>query len=522
MKKVTICPVGKAHHLLLDGKPDILLAGELHNSSSSSPEYMKPIWGRLAKLGCDTVISALSWELIEPQEGVFDFTTLDAMVADARQAGLKLVLLWFGSWKNSRTNYAPEWVKRDTVRFPRALDPSRRPLTVVSCYGTDALEADAKAYCAMLQRLTEIDTDGTVIAIQIENEVGLLGSDMDYSPAALKAFAKRVPADLAARLRADFERLDPDLKRCCSRSGLSGSWEKAFGRMAKEAFMAYSYATFINELARRGKQICDLPMYVNTWTIQYDDEPAGSYPCGGPVSKVHDIWRFAAPDIDFLAPDIYRLCFEQECAPYMRNGNPLFIPEVRRDKWGVANTYTAIGKFHALCYAPFGIDSVANSATVNIINSVQESCAAMESTPIADMLQAVYRQLASLKPLLLQHYGCDTLTGFTQYNDTAISVTSGGFQFRIRFNQPLDKAEFPAAGLIVTLDDGEYLFAGYGYSVEFLRAENGDRYMEYGSVDEGVYENGTFRRGRRLNGDELGVSLGKEPCLRLVRVFSFD
>ena len=44
-----------------------------------------------------------------------------------RENNLKLVLLWFGSWKNSMSCYAPGWVKKDFRRFPRTRDRNGVP-----------------------------------------------------------------------------------------------------------------------------------------------------------------------------------------------------------------------------------------------------------------------------------------------------------------------------------------------------------------------------------------------------------
>jgi GH35 family endo-1,4-beta-xylanase len=72
-----------ARQLVVDGKPFLILAGELHNSSSSSREYMKAIWPQLAQRNLNTVLAVVTWELIEPQEGRFDFTSVDDCIPEA-------------------------------------------------------------------------------------------------------------------------------------------------------------------------------------------------------------------------------------------------------------------------------------------------------------------------------------------------------------------------------------------------------------------------------------------------------
>src|SRR5262249_29873875 len=109
---------GDATQLIIDGKPFLVLGGELHNSSSSSIEYMKPVWPRLAAMHLNTVLLPVAWETIEPEEGKFDFRCVDGLLEGARANNLKLVFLWFGAWKNTYSSYVPAWVKINTERFP--------------------------------------------------------------------------------------------------------------------------------------------------------------------------------------------------------------------------------------------------------------------------------------------------------------------------------------------------------------------------------------------------------------------
>jgi GH35 family endo-1,4-beta-xylanase len=97
--KVVKTPQG-GHHVLLDDKPFCILAGELQNSSFSSAEYMKPLWPKLIEDGVNTCFAGVYWASIEPEEGKFDFDELDEAIKDARENGMRLVLLWFASYKN--------------------------------------------------------------------------------------------------------------------------------------------------------------------------------------------------------------------------------------------------------------------------------------------------------------------------------------------------------------------------------------------------------------------------------------
>jgi len=110
---------GTATQLIVDGKPYLARAGELSNNGATSVEYMAPIWPNFVEAKLNTVLAGVSWAQIEPQEGKFDFSVLDGIVREARSHKLRLVLLWFASYKNGSSSYPPDWLKRDFERFPR-------------------------------------------------------------------------------------------------------------------------------------------------------------------------------------------------------------------------------------------------------------------------------------------------------------------------------------------------------------------------------------------------------------------
>lgn len=225
-------------HLMVDGAPFLMLGGELHNSSTGSAHYMADIWQRMADIHINTVIAPVSWELIEPVEGQFDFSQLDNMVQGARAQGLRLVILWFGSWKNGMSMYAPAWVKQNPKRFPLAHFKDGQPIAALSTLGTESVKADAKAYRAMMQHLKEIDGEQhTVLMIQIENEMGTLdqmsmymrGNNRamrDYSPLANKAFESEVPAALMQYLPEEQEAAE-----ACHCRGMEGARQPNEGQL---------------------------------------------------------------------------------------------------------------------------------------------------------------------------------------------------------------------------------------------------------------------------------------------------
>ncbi len=187
---------GTAKQLVVDGKPYLALAGELRNSTTSSQAYMQPIWPRLTAAHLNTVLAAVTWELMEPREGRFDFTAVDHILKDARENNQRVVLLWFGTWKNGKSTYDPIWVKTNQTRFPLIQNEQGQSLGTLSTFSDANRDADSRAFGALMRHLRAVDgSKHTVLMMQVENEVGVLDTPRDFSPAANQAFNGPVPKE---------------------------------------------------------------------------------------------------------------------------------------------------------------------------------------------------------------------------------------------------------------------------------------------------------------------------------------
>jgi beta-galactosidase GanA len=495
---------GTRTQFIVDGQPFLLLAGEIHNSSASSLAYMEEhVWGVLTATACNTALVPVYWELLEPEEGHFDFTLVDGLLDGARQRGLRLVLLWFGTWKNAMSTYAPPWVKQDLTRFPRAELVRGVPAGTISALSAEAGQADARAFAALLRHLQEVDGEHTVLMMQVENEPGVLGGARDVSPAANAAYAGPVPAALMTSLAARRAELLPEFQAIWSAAGgrTEGTWEEVFGGDAPEVFMAWHTARFLEAVTAAGKAEYPLPMYANAWLVQPWGARPGAYPSGGPVAKLLDVWRAAAPSLDALAPDIYRPDFQTVCAEYARAGNPLIIPE-SPTRGAEARAFSALATYDALCFAPFGLDSLADPAR----------------------LAETYRTLAQMIPLVAEHQGTGRMVGLDQENGLPLTFPLGGYVLQVDFARS-DPGEHPAGrGLIIALSDTRYVVVGAGFTVRWHPKPDDPRSLEFLSVDEGHYVAGEWYPYRRLNGDEAqGASLRFGDTLRtcLVALHSF-
>lgn len=496
---------GNTTQLIVQGEPWLALGCELGNSTSSSRDYLLPYWKKLKDAGVNTVLAVVSWEQAEPSEGQFDFTVVDNLLADARANNMKLVLLWFGSWKNGITSYTPTWVKKDTKRFPLAQTPEGKPLPILTTLGEETCKADGKAFAALMRHLKDVDSQQqTVIMIQIENEVGLHGHPRDYCPLAETTYHAPVPKTLTDWLTAHRDQLLPETLSAWQANGFktSGTWEEVFGKNDRtaEIFMAWNYASYMNSIAAAGKAEYPLPTFVNAWIVQPEDTRPGNYPSGGPQAQNHDIWRAAAPHIDILSPDIYLNDFPQQLALYTRAGNPVFVPESRSGQNGAANAAYAIGAMGAIGYSPFGFerncDDDTNATFRDFYRKAGSIARQILSAQAEGRIGAAW--LKGDNPMKVKdeiilgdvRIQCELVSSGMR-NGGAPQLTGGTY-------------DPEAIGYVVAIRQEEgFLFLGSNVRVTFLPAD-GKGYVGLAKVTEGVFDQqGQWKEGRWLNGDEI-------------------
>ena len=502
---------GHATQLMVDGKPFLVLGGELSNTVSSDIERMKVVWPLLAgKVHMNTVLTGISWDWIEPEEGKYDFRLVDQLIESARQNNVHIVWIYFGSWKNGLSSFAPAWVKAAQDRFPRAQIRGGKTIEVLSTLSQNNVQAGARAFAALMRHTREVDRTHRVIMVQVENEVGVLGDARDRSPAANEAFAKPVPKELMDYLAKHKQDLLPEFKQVWDAAGArtSGTWEEVFGKGAKadEIFMGWNYARYIDTVAAAGKKEYAIPMFVNAWIVQPEDKGPGDYPSGGPQDHMHDVWRAGAPQIDLLCPDIYLPDFAGIVARYGRSGNPIFVPESAGDIRGAANAFYAIGQHRAIGYSPFGIDNVAR-----LMGFGPDSAQPTGSQPPPDVetlpFSVAYKVLAQLAPSILEHQSKGTIAAASlnrQNPDQQIKLGDYVLNAGLPRNRrtPAVVPDVTGYGIFMATGPDEYLLAGNNLQITFTPNTPGPPIAGIARQENGHFEDGKWVVTRYLAGDD--------------------
>ena len=493
------------HALLVDGQPFLILGGQAHNSSGW-PGMLPQLWQSVTAMNANTLEVPVYWEQIEQQQGKFDFSLIDTLLSKAREHKVRLVLLWFATWKNGSNHYMPEWMKRDAGKYPNITGKNGQPVDSPTPIVKAILEADIKAFAAVMRYLKKADEQHTVIMVQVENEPGAWGSVRDYSATAQRLFEGPVPAEL----------LKPEILKALNTAPVTkGNWKEVFADNADEYFHAWSVAHFIGQVAAAGKAEYALPLYVNAALRDpLTNPPATNYESGGPTDNVIPVWKAAAPMIDLLAPDIYlegsdRVLKVLEL--YNRPGNALFVPEAGLNVQNSKYLYEVIAR-GGIGFSPFGIDG-------NKVVPLE--------TEAAERLKPFALDYAMAAPMMrdLAKWGYEgKIKAVVEREDHAgQTVSLGSWEAVVSFggegrgNKAPPNAQPVGKAMIVQVDENNFIIMGSLCHFSFRPiGKNAGRAWQYLKVEEGKYENGVFKPVRILNGDETdwgGPRLSATPTV---------
>ena len=508
--------------LMVDGAPYTMLGVQVNNSSNY-PAMLGKVWPAAHDVHANTVEIPVAWEQVEPVEGRFDFSWVDTLLAQARQNQLHLVLLWFGTWKNTGPAYAPEWVKFDNRRFPRMVDQKGKPSYCLTPFGDETLKADKKAFVALMTHLKKIDAARhTVLMVQVENEVGTYGLVRDFAAGAQARFEQAVPAAVLQHQKSPVA------------LAAAGSWREVYGDYADQYFHAWAIASYIEEIAKAGRTAYDLPMYVNN-AQRNSAEPLApwkdDFASGGPTYDVIGIYKAAAPHIDIAAPDIYNpesVQFDATLDKFQRPDNPLLVPEMSHAPGYGRYIYQVLGR-GSLGIAPFGIDYTTYS---NFPLGTR-----LTGKPIVEPFAPTYAVFESMQRLWSRWAFEGRTHGVAEPDDRKDrTIPLGAWTATVSFREwqfgekswPNHPTEFPPGTeqpnggvAIAQVADDEFVIVGQHARVRIAStAQQGNGAM-FARVEEGHFDpSGKWVMERNWNGDQTdwGLNLTATPVILKVRM----
>jgi beta-galactosidase GanA len=496
--------------LMVDGAPYLMLGLQVNNSSAW-PGMLPEVWPAVDRLHANTVEMPVYWEQLEPVEGKFDFSVVDALLARARQHKVHLVLLWFGTWKNGAGHYEPEWVKRDPLKYPRVVRSNGAVQDTMSPFGAATLAADKAAFSALMRHLKAADPRHTVLMVQVENEINAYGSGRDYSPEATRLFEGQVPAEFAAAMKVK-----------------AGTWTEAFGAEAENTFQTWSIARYVEQVAKAGKAEYGIPLYLNHSLSNPLAAPReGRLAWPAMTDHVLDIWKATAPSLDVIAPDIYMsqyAQYEKVLDAYARKDNAMFVPETGNAEAYPRYLFAALGH-GAIGWSPFGLDLtgyanwplgalVVDEKLVDLfaldyalIGPMQREIAALE---FAGKVQGVAEDPAAhTQAMVFGPWTATAAYGLHQFDRTA---------------QPPGNADPAGRALVAQLGPDEFLVTGISARVDFRPTDAATgKHRAWVRVEEGSYVDGKWKFLRIWNGDQtdFGLNFTTKPQVLRVTVMTY-
>jgi hypothetical protein len=526
--------------LFVDDAPYLVLGAEdlMLGVESTWPRRPK-VWLAMDYLHVNTVEIPVYWNQFEPRPGQYDYTVIDRLLTEARQHHVRLAPLWFGTYKNGSQHYMPDWMKLDPVRYAHALDKDGNAVDSPSPYAAASLDADKKAFSALMRHLKAVDPQRTVIMVQVENETGTWGSVRDYSPAAQKLFEAPVPPEVLSAMQVKTDTQAPN-------------WQQAFGPDADEYFHAWSVARYVGQVAAAGKAVYPLPMFANAAVRNpLHPGPASSYESGGPTDNVLAIWKAAAPALDFLAPDDYQndpAAYLKVLQLYHRDDNPLYLPETGCP--GCARFF-----FTALGLQAIGVSPASDTTQPYLLGTQAGDLSAWEGSRLVEdfltpwamnfrLIGPMQREIARLNfdgklKAVAEEQGKVTETlPFGSWN---AEVAYGSLRYN--HGAPTGNPKPVGRALVAQLGDNLFLVTGYYCRVDFrpadaarhgpvelgtgqipsARIDGKWQHRQFLRVEEGTYENGVFKLIRTWNGGETdwGLNFGEEPVVLRVSLATY-
>ena len=475
--------------LTVDGSPFIILGLQWDCDACFHPAEMNPLFPHAARMACNTAVLPVYWREVEPEMDHFDFRMVDERIKQCRANRLRLILLWFATWKNASPFYAPAYIREEMGTYQRALDRSGKRCVSHCPNGEATWQRDRNALVKLMEHLRQVDDEHTVIMIQIENEPGIMGSDRCYCPT-------------------------------CNNLYTRDGYEKEYGADAAEAFSCVSIARYIDRLAAEAKATKALPMYMNVWQAPWVGGVPGTYPSGGAVQHMLDVHLRQIKHLDFIAPDIYAASyrdFHRFCDRYAGPTNPLYVAEHSSHPAGRAerNVFYAVGEYGAIGFDPWAIDSPhPERDDVPFVNSVGG-----EWGPQAYWLRDSYLAISRAISPIVEAQGSDRIFTFVQEdsNEKGTAWAAPACDVHVTY---LDKRG-AARGIFIQRGADEFLAIGVGFTFRFARRRPDARAVPIASAEWGYFEQDSWRllhpiRRQKLESEGVPVYVEEPGVTRVI------
>jgi hypothetical protein len=433
--------------LIVGDEPFLIIGFQWSCDLSSYEEYVESYLPVAKQMGCNTAVIPLYWKDVEPVPGEYRMKDLGKRIKACQKHGLKMVVLWFGSYKNAQMWYVPEWVSRDSVTYPRAVKKNGEIHMNTACpLGANMLKKDADAFVEVIKTIKNVDINcDTVIMVQVENEPGLLTGDRCYC-------------------------------EDCNKKYENEGWK------LPEDFTATYIARYLNTIAAEGKKIYPILLNANAWLDnEFFRRPGMDYPSGGPNMRNMHIYRDEAPCIDFLSPDTYNVSdrvFGEVCRAYSSFSNVLYIAEHSAyglDHRAEKNIIYALGEYGAIGFDPYCIN--------NNEDPIVKSDYTLDKR-ISQYIDTV-KMINNSMPAILKTRQTERLKSFVkEEGDRFKFIVMEGYSFLIEY-------QGEGRGMVIQLEEDEFVILGVGIKVKICDL----RTQEIIVPDEcewGLYENKTW------------------------------
>ena len=488
----------------VSGRPFPIFGGTVGDSTASDPALLESkVWPAARALHLNTVFAPVSWQLLEPEEGKFDFSVPDAIFRGARENGLKLAVIWYGAWKNGTSCYAPDWVKLDWDRFPLARPLLGRRTELLSPCSPEMLGAEKAAFSALMRHLKKMEeaeggAEPTVIMVQIEEGIGMVGGSRDASGDSDSRWSAGVPDALISGLKARAGRLHPEIAKALGRVG---SWPEVFGPNAEGAFMAWQFAKHVETLANAGSLELPVPYFVSAWSLATSSaRNTGEKPGGAPDGEMADVWDIAAPAVlrALPSPTAQSLLFLHPSAG--EDSTPALFPRVDPQPDFAAKLMVLFGGALASGVSIAGIESFSDNGGESLAARAIGAMSAL-SAKLGDI-----RAESTVRGLMQQARGSST-------------VSLGDYSFTLEWTRPARGLETPGGCFAAIGGDGAFWIAGLGAKL-VPRHDRAGYVTSILSQEEFLLRDGSLVRGRILNGTDRDILLPEgEISIRRFRLY---